>query len=78
MARCFEHIKRDVDDLALHRGVKRLPAWIAERKVGENEAGDAALLDDVARGADYDRRYAVRFEMTRNQTHGLVANRSKR
>ena len=42
------------------------------------KSGDAAFLDDVAgRAHDYC-RHAVLLEVSRYQTHGLVADRSKR
>ena len=38
-------------DRSLHLGIPGFPAWVPQRKVGEHEAGNAALLDDVARAA---------------------------
>src|SRR5229473_3037549 len=48
MAGAFEEVERDLHDRSLHRGVVRLAAGIAERKVGEHETRHAALLHDVA------------------------------
>ena len=49
---------------------------VAERKIGEQKARHAAMADDIHRRADNHRRDSVRFKVTRNQTHGLVADRS--
>lgn len=38
-------------DRSLHLGIPGFPAWISQRKVGEHEAGNAALLDNVPRAA---------------------------
>ena len=66
------------EDRSLHIDLIWFPAGIAEREVDEQEAGHAAMFDDVARSPDDDRRDTVRFEMTGNQTHGLVADGSDR
>src|SRR3546814_10872072 len=50
----------------------------SEREIREDESRHAAVLDDVEGGSDDDRRNTVGFEMPRDQTHGLVANGSKR
>ncbi len=76
--RALEQAQREPHDLALHVGPIRVPARVAERKVDEQEAGDAAMLDDVLGRADDDRRKPVRLQVPRNQTDGLVADRSKR
>ena len=62
----------------MHHRIIRLTARVAEREVGEHEAGNAALLDDIPRRADYDGRNAVRLKVSSDQTHGLVADRSER
>ena len=36
------------------------------------------MLDDIPRRADYNGREAIRLKVSSDQTHGLVANRSKR
>lgn len=53
------------------------PARVSERQVGEDEARNSALFDDVTSGSDDDRRDACGFEVTCDQTHGLMADRSK-
>lgn len=78
MARRLEEIECDTNDCSLHHGVIRLPARVAEGEVREHEAGNPALLDDIPRGADYYGRNAVRFKAAGDQTHGLMADRSKR
>jgi len=78
MARSLQQVERNTNDRSLHHRIIRLAARVAEREVREHEAGDAALLDDIPRRADYDGRQAIRFKVSSNQTHGLVANRSER
>jgi len=65
-------------DRSLHLGIPGFPAWVSQRKVGEHKAGDAALLDDVPRAAHDRGGNAVRLQVSRDQTHGLVADGSKR
>ncbi len=72
------HSQRQVDDVALHRGIARLAARVAEREVNEEEPRDARFLHDVPGTPDDDRRDAGFFQTSRNQTHGLVTHRSKR
>ena len=78
MARSFKEIERDTNDSSLHHRIIGLTARVAEGEVREHETGNAALLDDIPRRADYDRRNAVRLKVSSNQTHGLVADRSER
>ena len=78
MARSLKEIERDTNDCSLHLRIIRFTARIAEGEVREHEAGNAALLDDILRGADYDRRNAVRLKVSSDQTHGLVTDRSER
>jgi len=73
----LKQIKGSSHDRALHLGVPGLPAGVSQWEVGEHEAGDAAFLDDVAGRAQYYRRHAVFFEVSGDQTHGLVADRSE-
>ena len=62
----------------LHGDVKRLAARASQRKVHEHEPRHATVLDDIARRADDDGRNAVFFQVSGNQTHGLVADGSNR
>src|SRR6185312_11653230 len=55
-----------------------MTARIAKREIGKEEAGNTAIFDDVPGRSDDNRRNAVRFEMSGDQTHGLVADGSKR
>ena len=76
--RCaLEQIAGVAGDRALHLRVVRASAGIAQREVTEQEARDAALLDDVARRSQHDGRYAVLLQVARDQTHGLVAHGSE-
>ena len=49
---------------------------IAEGKITEQKARDAAKLDDVLGAAHDHRRDAVRFQMSCDQTHGLMTHGS--
>jgi len=73
----LQEIERRFDDESLHHTVIGPTAGIAERKIGEDEPGHRALLDDVARAADDHRRRAGPFKLAGDQTHGLVADRSQ-
>jgi len=64
-------------DRALHIHIPGLPAGISQRKVRKHESGDTALFDDVPSTAHDYGRNPVRLQMPGNQTHGLVAHRSK-
>ena len=74
----FEHIKRATYDVALHFFIPRLAAGIAERKVYKQKTRDAAFFNDVSTGADNNGWNSRGFQMSCNQTHGLVADRSQR
>ena len=78
VARSLEEVEGDTNDCSLHHRIIRLTARVAEREVREHEAGNAALLDNIPCRADYDGRNAVRLEVSSDQTHGLVADRSER
>ena len=78
MPRRLQQVERNTNDRSLHHRIIRLAARVAEWKVREHEAGDPTLLDDIPRRADYDGRQAIRFKVSSDQTHGLVANRSER
>jgi len=49
----LEEIERDTNDRSLHPHIIRLTARVAERKIGEHKAGNAALLDDVSSRANH-------------------------
>ena len=49
----------------------------AEGQIGEHEPGDRRLLHDVTGAADDHGGEPRLLEMARDQTHGLVANRSQ-
>ena len=78
MARSLKDIERNTNDSSLHYRIIRLTARVAEGEVREHEAGNAALLDDIPRRTDYDRRNAVGLKVSSDQTHGLVADWSER
>ena len=77
IARGLKQVEGHADDGPLHVLISRLAARIAERKVGKDKARHPALLNDIARRAEDDRRNAVRFKMSGDQTHGLVTHRSQ-
>ena len=78
VARSLKDIERNTNDSSLHYRIIRLTARVAEGEVREDETGNAALLDDIPRRPEYDRRNAVRLKVSSDQTHGLVADRSER
>ncbi len=78
MARSLQQIERNANDRSLHHRIIRLATRVAEGEVREHEAGNPALLDYITCRADYDARQAIRFKVSSDQTHGLVANRSQR
>lgn len=65
-------------DLTLHRPIVGSTARVAQREVDEHEAWDPGLLDDVSCAADHDGGDTGGLQMTCDQTHGLVADGSKR
>ena len=56
--------------------MERWAARVAKWKIGEEKSRDATMFDDVGGRSDDDRRNAIFFEVTGDQTHGLMANRS--
>ncbi len=74
----LEKVEGVAGDCALHFRVFRSAHGIAKRKIAEEETRDAAFLHNVSCRSSDDGRNAGFFEMTRDQTHGLVTNRSKR
>lgn len=55
-----------------------MAAWIAQWEFIVDVAWYAAMLDDIEGGSDDHRWDTIGFEMTCNQTHGLVTDWSKR
>ena len=78
VARSLKQIERNTNDCSLHPRIIRLTARVAEGEVREYETRNAALLYDILRGADYNRRNAVGLKVASDQTHGLVADGSER
>ena len=74
----LQQAQRVLHNPALGLVVMGLAAGVAEWEVAEGEARHAALLHDVAGAAHEHGGNAVRFQVPRDQTHGLVANRSNR
>ena len=74
--RRLEQLETEREHLALHENVERAARRISEREIAEDEARDAAPLDDVARTAEHDGRNTVRFQMPSRQTGGLVTDGS--
>ena len=54
-----------------------MTAGIAKWKVREIESWNTAMLDNVQRRPDNNRRNPVGFEMTTYQADGLMANRTE-
>src|SRR5262249_61882832 len=76
--RALEHAQREVDGEDLRVDVERTARGVAEREIAEEEAGNAALLDDVLGAAHDHGRNTVGLEGPGDQTHGLVTDRSAR
>ncbi len=74
----IQQIERYSHYRPLHVGVPRLSARISEWKIREHKAGYTALLNHVTRGTHDCRGNSTRLQMPCDQTHGLMANRSKR
>ena len=77
IARGLKQVEGHANDGPLHVFISRLAARIAKRKVGKDKARYPTLLNNIARRAEDDRGNAVRFEMSGDQTHGLVTHRSQ-
>ncbi len=77
-AGALEQVEGEAHDVALHLPVIGNAAGVAERKIAEQEARDPAFLDDVSGRTDDHGGDAILFQMSRDQTHGLVTDRSQR
>jgi len=73
-----QHLQSETRNSELHGLVAGLAQRIAERKIGKRKPGCAAVLNNIKRTAGYYGWNAVLFEMSRNQTHGLVTHGSQR
>ena len=65
-------------DASLLLMVVRWTNRVAQGQVGERESGDSDLVDDVACGAEDQRRDSCGLEVSCGQTDRLVTDRSKR
>lgn len=70
--------KRVTKNLFLHRAIVGAAAGVAEGEVHMKIARHSRVLDNVDCRANDKRRDAVRFKVSRDQTHGLVTNGSQR
>lgn len=70
--------KRVTKNLFLHRSIVGAAAGVAEGEVHMKIARHSRVLDNVDCRANDKRRDAVRFKVSRDQTHGLVTNGSQR
>ena len=77
VTRRLKQVERHADDSPLHVLVVGLATRIAEGKVGKDKARHAALLNNIARRAEDDRGNTLRLQMSGDQTHGLVTDRSQ-
>ncbi len=74
----LQQIQGRPHDRALHRSIPGLSTGVSEGEVRKHKTGDTAFLDNVARRAHDYGGNPIFFEMSGDQTHGLVANRSER
>src|SRR5262249_56463465 len=65
--RRFEEAQSEIEGQGLRRTVAREACGIAERKVREQKAGNADILDDVLGATHRDGGDAARFEPARRQ-----------
>jgi len=62
----------------LHLCVIWLTAGVAEREIGEQKTGHAAMFNDILRGPENNRWHSMSFKVPGDQTHGLMADGSQR
>src|SRR5215813_785162 len=74
--RRLEQAQSEIEGQGLRRTVARTARGIAERKVREQKAGNADMLDDVLGTTHDDGGDAVRFEHARRQADALMTNRT--
>ena len=75
-SRLLQEVQGLADDRALHFDVVGAAAGVSEWEVREEEAGDAAVLGDIAGAADDNGGDTVGFEVTSGQSDGLMADGS--
>ena len=73
----FDHVQGQGCGGVVSGQIARWAAGVAQREIGEHEAGNSTLLDDVAGTADDHGDETGGFEMAGDQTYGLMADRSK-
>jgi hypothetical protein len=73
----IEQLKRYSHYRTLHVSIPRLSARISEWKIREHKAGYTALLNHVTRGTHDCCWNSTCLQMPCDQTHGLMAYRSK-
>ena len=74
----LQQIKRHVYDGALHLFIPGLAKRISQRKIRKKETRYTTFLNNIPGRADNNGGYVIFFEVPGDQTHGLVADRSKR
>lgn len=72
----FQQIQRGTNNTSLHFGLIWLAAGASQGKIIEHKARYAAMFYDITGISDYDRGDTIRFQVSSNQTHGLVADGS--
>src|SRR5947199_4438234 len=76
--RGLEQVERHRDETSLARQVARLAAGVSQGEVAEEESRNTGMLDNVTRATHHDGGDAMCFEVAGSQTHGLVADGSRR
>ena len=78
LMRIAQQIERAPNDVALHGSIERSASRAAQREVQEDRPRCADRAGDRQRARQAHRRDAARLDFPRDQSHGLVANRSDR
>ncbi len=71
-------IQRGAQDFRLHGGIAHTPEGIPHGEIDEKTAWRTYQRGDIAPGGNIDGRYAGFFNNSRDQTHGLMVERSSR
>ena len=74
----LQQIKYLADQSLLHRNIPWFPAWIPKREINKQKSRHPTFLHNITCRTDYDGADSFGLKMTGNQTHGLVADWSKR